>query len=727
MNVSKEILNELALSEDEYNLIVKRLGRHPNRLELGMFGSLWSEHCGYKHSKPLLDLFKTGSNNLLIEPGKENAGVVEIGDGLGIVMKIESHNHPSAIEPFEGAATGVGGIVRDIFAMGARPIALLNSLRFGPLSDSRNRYLFEEVVSGISSYGNCIGIPNVGGEVFFEKCYSGNPLVNAMCVGIVNTDNLIRATTGNEGNVLILVGADTGKDGIHGASGLASQSFDDEQDLRPTVQVGNPFLEKVLIEACMEVSTKEFLVGIQDLGAAGLTSAIVESAAKAGSGFEIDISNIPKREEGMDAYDVMLSESQERMLIIVKPGTENLVKEIFDKWDLQSSVIGKVTGDGLARIFDKGIIQCEAPINILADSPTYKLKGEKPVVLDRLQAFDFSDILIPDSPQEILLKLLSSPNIISRESIYRQYDHQVQTNTVVSPGSDSALLRIKGSSKSIALATDCNSRYVYLDPYVGGIIAVAEACRNLSVTGAKPLALTDCLNFGNPENPEIYYQLEQCIKGISYASNAFSAPVISGNVSLYNESYGENIYPTPVLGALGILEDSKKYVTSQFIEEGDQVILLGFDELLPGGFAGSEYMANIHGLIAGKPKIDLDLEVKIQSICRKLIDKEIINSAHDCSEGGLAIALAESSILSKIGFIGDFEFSGRWDEILFGELQSRIVVSVKPNKLKEFTSVCSADEIKWIALGHTGGNSFEINNLINIPIKQLRSIWDQGL
>ena len=727
MNVSKEILNELALSEDEYSLIVKRLGRHPNRLELGMFGSLWSEHCGYKHSKPLLDLFKTGSNNLLIEPGKENAGVVEIGDGLGIVMKIESHNHPSAIEPFEGAATGVGGIVRDIFAMGARPIALLNSLRFGPLSDSRNRYLFEEVVSGISSYGNCIGIPNVGGEVFFEKCYSGNPLVNAMCVGIVNTDNLIRATTGNEGNVLILVGADTGKDGIHGASGLASQSFDDEQDLRPTVQVGNPFLEKVLIEACMEVSTKEFLVGIQDLGAAGLTSAIVESAAKAGSGFEIDISNIPKREEGMDAYDVMLSESQERMLIIVKPGTENLVKEIFDKWDLESSVIGKVTGDGLARIFDKGIIQCEAPINILADSPTYKLKGEKPVVLDRLQAFDFSDILIPDSPQEILLKLLSSPNIISRESIYRQYDHQVQTNTVVSPGSDSALLRIKGSSKSIALATDCNSRYVYLDPYVGGIIAVAEACRNLSVTGAKPLALTDCLNFGNPENPEIYYQLEQCIKGISYASNAFSAPVISGNVSLYNESYGENIYPTPVLGALGILEDSKKYVTSQFIEEGDQVILLGFDELLPGGFAGSEYMANIHGLIAGKPKIDLDLEVKIQSICRKLIDKEIINSAHDCSEGGLAIALAESSILSKIGFIGDFEFSGRWDEILFGELQSRIVVSVKPNKLKEFTSVCSADEIKWIALGHTGGNSFEINNLINIPIKQLRSITDQGL
>ena len=727
MNVSKEILNELALSEDEYSLIVKRLGRYPNRLELGMFGSLWSEHCGYKHSKPLLDLFKTGSNNLLIEPGKENAGVVEIGDGLGIVMKIESHNHPSAIEPFEGAATGVGGIVRDIFAMGARPIALLNSLRFGPLSDSRNRYLFEEVVSGISSYGNCIGIPNVGGEVFFEKCYSGNPLVNAMCVGIVNTDNLIRATTGNEGNVLILVGADTGKDGIHGASGLASQSFDDEQDLRPTVQVGNPFLEKVLIEACMEVSNKEFLVGIQDLGAAGLTSAIVESAAKAGSGFEIDISNIPKREEGMDAYDVMLSESQERMLIIVKPGTENLVKEIFDKWDLESSVIGKVTGDGLARIFDKGIIQCEAPINILADSPTYKLKGEKPVVLDSLQAFDFSDILIPDSPQEILLKLLSSPNIISRESIYRQYDHQVQTNTVVSPGSDSALLRIKGSSKSIALATDCNSRYVYLDPYVGGIIAVAEACRNLSVTGAKPLALTDCLNFGNPENPEIYYQLEQCIKGISYASNAFSAPVISGNVSLYNESYGENIYPTPVLGALGILEDSKKYVTSQFIEEGDQVILLGFDELLPGGFAGSEYMANIHGLIAGKPKIDLDLEVKIQSICRKLIDKEIINSAHDCSEGGLAIALAESSILSKIGFIGDFEFSGRWDEILFGELQSRIVVSVKPNKLKEFTSVCSADEIKWIALGYTGGNSFEINNLINIPIKQLRSIWDQGL
>jgi len=728
MKVSKEILNQLALTESEYNLIVERLGRHPNRLELGMFGSLWSEHCGYKHSKPLLSLFKMGSENLLIEPGSENAGVIEIGDGLGIVMKIESHNHPSAIEPFEGAATGVGGIVRDIFAMGARPIALLNSLRFGPLSDSRNRYLFEEVVSGISSYGNCIGVPNVGGEIFFEKCYSGNPLVNAMCVGIVNINNLIRATTGGKGNILILVGADTGRDGIHGASGLASQSFDDDKDLRPTVQVGNPFLEKVLIEACMEVSTKEFLVGIQDLGAAGLTSAIVESAAKAGSGFEIDISNIPKREEGMDAYDVMLSESQERMLIIVKPGSEYKVKEIFDKWDLQSSVIGKVTGDGLAKIFDKGVIQCEVDINILANSPTYKLKGNKPAILEELQSFDFTGIPIPKrSPEEIFLELLASPNIISRKSVYRQYDHQVQTNTIICPGEDSALLRIKGTTKAIALTTDCNSRNVFLDPYIGGVIAVSEACRNLSVTGAKPSALTDCLNFGNPENPEIYYQLEQCIKGIAHASKAFSAPVISGNVSLYNESYGENIYPTPVLGAIGILEDSNKYVTSGFKEEGSIVILLGFDKLLSGGFSGSEYIVNIHGLIAGKPKIDLDLEIKIQSTCRRLIDKQVISSAHDCSEGGLAISLAESSMISNIGFIGKFEFSGRWDDILFGELQSRIIVSVNQSKLKEFTSICIEDEVKWNILGNTGGDFFRINDLINMPLKKLNSVWDQEL
>ncbi|MBN19299.1 MAG: phosphoribosylformylglycinamidine synthase II [Chloroflexi bacterium] len=727
MNVSKEILNELALSEEEYKLIVQRLGREPNRLELGMFGSLWSEHCGYKHSKPLLSLFKT-KNNLLIEPGVENAGVVEIGEGLGIVMKIESHNHPSAIEPFEGAATGVGGIVRDIFAMGARPIALLNSLRFGPLTDSRNRYLFEEVVSGISSYGNCIGIPNVGGEVFFQECYSGNPLVNAMCVGIVNTDNLIRATTGKKGNILILVGADTGRDGIHGASGLASQSFDDEQDLRPTVQVGNPFLEKILIEACMEISTKEFLIGIQDLGAAGLTSAIVESAAKAGAGFEIDISQIPKREQDMDAYDVMLSESQERMLIIAKPGTENLVKEVFDKWDLQSSVIGRVTNDGLAKIYDDRELQCDVPIDILANSPTYILKGEKPTELEGLNSFDFSNISISEiSAEKVFLKLLSSSNIISRESIYRQYDHQVQTNTVVCPGSDAALLRIKGSNKSIALTTDCNSRYVYLDPYVGGMIAIAEACRNLSVTGAKPLALTDCLNFGNPENPEIYYQLEQCIKGMAEASNAFDTPVVSGNVSLYNESYGENIYPTPIIGAVGVLEDSKKYVTSAFKNEGDQVVLLGYDKLLPGGLAGSEYMANIHELIVGSPKIDLAHEIKIQSICRKLIDKEIINSAHDCSEGGLAIALAECSIISKIGFVGELEFSGRWDDILFGELQSRIIVTVKSGKFKEFMSTCLDDEIKWVEIGYTGGNSFVVNDLINISLNKLSEVWGKNL
>ena len=514
MNVSSEALDQLAISPEEYALAAEKLGREPNLVELGIIGSLWSEHCSYKHSKPLLRMFPSSGERVLVEPGAENAGAVDIGDGLAVVMKIESHNHPSAIEPYEGAATGVGGIVRDIFTMGARPIALMNSLRFGPLDSARNRYLFNGVVSGISGYGNCLGIPNVGGEVVFSPTYSGNPLVNAMCVGIVRSDGLLKARAEGTGNLLILVGADTGRDGIHGASGLASRTFEEERELRPTVQVGNPFLEKVLIEACLELADAGLLVGLADLGAAGLTSSVVESAGRAGSGVEIDVARVPRREKGMTPYEVMLSESQERMLLIVSPDRKAEVDEITEKWDLHSDVIGRVTDDGRIKVRDEGILVSDLPVGVLTNPPLYTIEGRKPEGLTELQEFDFDSLPMPDSgPDEVLLRLLASPNVASKESVYRQYDHQVMTNTVVPPGGDAALLRIKGTRKAIALSTDGNGRYCYLDPYAGGAIAVAEAARNVACVGARAIAVTDCLNFGNPEKPEVYYQLEQCIEG----------------------------------------------------------------------------------------------------------------------------------------------------------------------------------------------------------------------
>ena len=589
-------------------------------------------------------------------PGSENAGVVDIGDGLAIVMKIESHNHPSAIEPYQGAATGVGGIVRDIFAMGARPIALMNSLRFGSLDEPRNRYLLGGVVAGISGYGNCIGIPNVGGEVCFSDSYAGNPLVNAMCVGILSADELVRATTDGPGNILMLVGSDTGRDGIHGASGLASRTFEEERELRPTVQVGNPFMEKSLIEACLEIAKTDHIIGIQDLGAAGLTSASVEAASNGNSGLEIDVSLVPRRETGMTPYEVMLSESQERMLIIVKPGHEAAVKAVFDKWDLQSTIIGKSTDDGLARIMDSdgdsGKVEGAPPVSTLTDAPQYRLQGTKAQWLTDIQARDLSELPIPNnSPSEVLLRLLASPNIASKEWVYRQYDHQVQTNTVAGPGADAAVLRVKGTGKGIALSTDGNGRLCYLDPFIGGMIAVAEACRNVSCTGAEPIALTDCLNFGNPEKPETYYQLEQCILGMVEACRVLNVPVISGNVSLYNETQGVGIYPTPIIGCLGLLEDVRKNVGMGFRKPGDIILLLGASEPTSdaSSLAGSEYLEVMHGLVAGSPSLDIQAEAGLQRACRRLATEGVIESAHDCSEGGLAVALAESCIAGGLG------------------------------------------------------------------------------
>ncbi|MYC35429.1 MAG: phosphoribosylformylglycinamidine synthase subunit PurL [Chloroflexi bacterium] len=748
MPVSQEVLDEIALTRAEYDLIVERLSREPNAVELGMFGALWSEHCGYKHSRPLLRMFSHTSPVVLSETGAENAGAVDIGDGLAVVFKVESHNHPSAVEPFQGAATGVGGIVRDILAMGARPIALLNSLRFGPLEDSAqgsvNKHLFGGVVRGISWYGNCIGVPDVGGEIYFDPSYSHNPLVNAMCVGLIETERLASAAARVPGSVLLLAGADTGRDGIHGASGLASRTFEEEAELRPTVQVGNPFLEKVLIEACLEALDTGAVLAIQDLGAAGLTSASIESAARAGRGVRIDLSQVHRRETGMSAYEVMLSESQERMLLVTLPERVAEVKAVFERWDVECREIGQVIAEPEAQIFDGSEPVAHLPIRPLSEAPAYRLEGQ-PSEEDLVRRdMPLADIPLPEcGPAETLLRLLASPNVASKRAVYRQYDHQVQTNTVAGPGgSDAAVLRVKGTDKAITVAVDGNGRHCFLDPYVGGQIAVAEVCRNLSCTGARPLALTDCLNFGNPLRPDIYYQLEECIRGMALASETFDAPVVSGNVSLFNETQGQAVHPTPVVGALGLIEDATKTVGAGFPSEGLAVALLGpgLDAATEQDLAGSEYLQVMHGLTAGQPSIDLDLERRVQEVCRQAIADGLIRSAHDCSDGGLAVAVAESCILGGVGFRGVLD-AARWDAALFGEKQSRIVISLDSADLPKLADLARSRGVPLLWLGRTGSDRLvlrvgdEATNdgsnggppAIDLPVERISEVWTQSL
>ena len=735
MTVTQQTLDEIALSQAEYELIVQRLEREPNALELGMFGALWSEHCGYKHSKPLLRMLPTTGEAVRVRAGEENAGVVDVGDGLSLVFKVESHNHPSAVEPFQGAATGVGGIIRDILAMGARPIALLNSLRFGPLDEPGNRYLFEGVVAGISAYGNCVGIPDVGGEVQFASSYRNNPLVNAMCVGVLAEGALVRAAAATPGNTLMLVGAATGRDGIHGASGLASRAFEDEREMRPTVQVGDPFLEKVLVEACLEVAGSGHLEGMQDLGAAGLTSSAVECAARGGTGIEIDVSLVPRRERGMAPYEVMLSESQERMLLIVKRGHEHAVADMLAKWDLDAVAIGGVTGDRLARIYDGPNLAAELPVETLVEAPQYQRAVTRPAYLDRLQQLSLPAAPDPQQAGETLKRLLSSPNIASKRPVYRQYDHEVQTNTMVKPGqADAAVLRLRGTSKAIAMSIDGNGRHAYLEPYVGGAMAVAEACRNVACTGARPLAITDCLNFGNPEKLEAYYQLEQCVRGMADACQALGVPVVSGNVSLYNETQGHAIYPTPVVGAVGLLPEASRRTTAGFKSAGDVVLLLGAQSATLGqeALAGSEYMAHVHGVVAGKPALDLEAEVKLQEALVSLIGEGLVQSAHDCSDGGLAVALAECCILGGLGLrtdesLGSQLAEGRWDTALFGEAPSRVVVSVAPAAVEEVTRRGIAAGLPLARLGVVEGDALHLAGLAIEPVAELTDAYEHGL
>ena len=736
--ITLELVKAHGLTEEEYEKIKEILSREPNFTEFGIFSVMWSEHCSYKSSKPVLKLFPTSGENILVKAGEENAGVIDIGDGLAVVMKAESHNHPSAVEPFQGAATGVGGIIRDIFTMGARPVALLDSLRFGHLENGRNRYLFTGVVGGIAAYGNCIGLPTVGGEVYFDETYEGNPVVNVMCVGVARKDDLVKARATGVGNPVLYVGADTGRDGLGGAS-FASRELTEESDRdRPAVQIGDPFREKLLVEACLELLNSGAVVAMQDMGAAGLTSSTSEMASRGGSGIEIDISLIPKREAGMIPYEVMLSESQERMVLIVRREKEKLAKKVFEKWDLHAVTIGKVTADGFCRVFDKDKVVAEIPAGALVkEAPVYTRKEKKPEYLSRTRSIKISELPQPRDSNEVLKKLLELPTISSKEWVYQQYDHMVKTDTILLPGSDCTLIRIKGTKKAIALAFDGNGTYCYLNPYEGGKIAVAEAARNVVCSGAKPLAITNCLNFGNPTKPEIFWQFKRCVEGMAEACRILGTPVTGGNVSFYNENPKGAIDPTPVVGMLGLLEDMDRYCSPDFKREGDLVILLGEckDDL-----GGSEYLKLIFGLKMGdSPRIDLEREKAVQRTCLEAIKAGLINSAHDCSEGGLAVTLAECCILNssqKIGAIIDllpshFPFSLGTDGLFFGETQSRIVVSCRPEDFNQIRDLAHRNKAPLAKLGKIEGDKLIIGikgkRLIDIGLDELEKLWRRAL
>ena len=734
MPVLQEALDAVALSRDEYALLVQRLGREPNDVELGMFGSLWSEHCGYKNSKPLLRLLPSGGDRVLTRVGAENAGAIDIGGGRCVVMKVESHNHPSAVEPYEGAATGVGGIVRDIFAMGAYPVAILDSLRFGPPDDPRNRYLFEGVVAGIGGYGNCLGVPNVGGEVFFSPAFNGNPLVNAMCVGVAETAKLLSARAEGAGSVFLLVGADSGRDGIHGASGLASRTDPDArfEEMRPAVQVGNPFMEKLLMEACYELASEhgDWVVGLQDLGAAGLTSAVLECSAKGNSGAILNLERVPRRESGMTPYEVMLSESQERMLVIAKPQHVDDVRRLFEHWELHCADIGEVVDGDTVILRENGVEVGRVPVAIATEPPEYRRKGVRPAELQALNNYDLGSLpdVSPDGATDALLQLLNRPNIASRRPVYRQYDQQVLGNTVVQPGCDAAVVRIAGTDSGFAVKTDCNSRLCYLDPYVGAAAAVAESARNVVCTGATPVAVTDCLNFGDPEKPEVYYQLEQAIRGIAEACSEFDTPVVSGNVSLFNESGGRPVFPTPVIGMLGLIDDVHTAMNCAFSLPGADVWLLGAGVEQPAtALAGSEYLEMAHDLVAGLPVVDLTAESRLQRLVLAAHSEGLLLSAHDCSDGGLAVALVESALAGECGFHGDISIDGRLDAALFGEAQARIVVSARPEAAARLDALARQNQVPLTRLGAVvEGDGFSIGP-VQSPLGPLRDAYETGL
>ena len=694
-------------------------------VELGMFGSMWSEHCGYKHSRPLLKQLPTEAPQVVQGPG-ENAGAVDIGGGLAAVFKVESHNHPSAVEPHQGAATGVGGIVRDIFTMGARPVAILDSLRFGPLTSDRNRFLFTNVVGGIGDYGNCLGIPNVGGDVFFDASYNGNPLVNAMCVGIVETSQLMRARASGPGNVVMIIGAETGRDGLHGAT-FASVD-DPKASHRGVVQVGNPFLEKLLLEACLELLQASDVVAMQDLGAAGLTSSAIECAARGEVGVDIDVATVPRREPGLTPFEVMLSESQERMLLVVRPEGVLRVREVVERWSLRSAEIGRVTETGNIVIRDGETVVCDVPARLFTEScPTYVRDAAEDHAI--ISARERSPDTVPDIEEgtvaQVALHLLGSPNVGSRRPVYQRYDSTIGTNTVVGPGSsDAAVLRIKGRDSGLAISIDCNSRYCYLDPYVGAQLAVAEALRNVSCVGGRPLAITNCLNFRNPEKPAGYFQLSRAVAGMADACRELGVVVVSGNVSLYNETADSAVYPTPTIGCVGVVDDISRYATTVW-HEGDHIVLLGGGEPTLGG---SEYLAFVEGETVGRPPaLDLCDELAVQELVRDLVAQGTARTTHDVSLGGIAVALAEMAIHSELGFTLDVDISDRRDIFWFGERSATILVAAPADQVAAIRSRGDASGVPAAILGTATGDALHFARHDSLDLSTARKRYESAL
>lgn len=719
---------EHGLNKEEYERIVKILGRTPSYTELGIYSVMWSEHCSYKNSIAVLKTLPRSGARLLVGAGEENAGLVDIGDGLAVAFKIESHNHPSAVEPYQGAATGVGGILRDIFTMGARPIAVLNSLRFGELSNEKVRYLFKEVVKGIGDYGNSFGVPTVAGEVYFDASYTANPLVNAMAVGIVKHNLVATATAKGNGNFVMIVGSSTGRDGIHGATFASEEISDKSEEKRPSVQVGDPFTEKLLLEATLEAVQAGLIVGIQDMGAAGLTCSCTEMSAKGECGMKIDLDAVPLREEEMTSYEIMLSESQERMLLVVKPEDEAYVKKIFDKWDLQAVTIGKVIEDDRVQIYHHGELKADVPAATLVlggGAPVYQRESREPEYLENLRSFDARTLPVPEDFNEVFLRLLSSPSIACKRWVCNQYDSMVRTDTV--PASyDSSIIRIKGLKKGLVLKADCNARYVYLNPRRGAQIAVAEAARNVACTGATPVAITNCLNFGNPYDSEIYWQFTEAVAGIGDACRALDTPVTGGNVSFYNESPEGAVLPTPVIGMLGVMEDVGKTVTSTFQHEGDIIVVLGRDL---GEIGGSEYLFQRRGQLLGDaPSMDLIAEAKLQALCLELASQSLIFSAHDCSEGGLAVALAEClmdadpSLGVCVTRLPNPEI--RPDFALFGETQSRVIISIDPENADAVRTAATFRGVQATVIGHiTADATIRLTTEVEISAEVVRRVY----
>ena len=730
-NVTRELALHHGLTDEEYDKVVSILGRTPTYTELGIYSVMWSEHCSYKNSIAVLKTLPRSGGRLLVNAGEENAGLVDIGDGLAVAFKIESHNHPSAVEPYQGAATGVGGIMRDIFTMGARPIAALNSLRFGELTDTHARQLFRGVVKGIGDYGNSFGVPTVAGEVYFDKCYQGNPLVNAMAVGIVKHSEIASATAHGVGNPVMIVGSATGRDGIHGATFASEEISEKSESKRPSVQVGDPFTEKLLLEATLEVIRGGYLIGIQDMGAAGITCSTMEMSAKGKSGMRVNLDNVPVRESEMTAYEIMLSESQERMLLVVQKGYEEQVKAIFEKWDLHSVVIGEVTDDGLVSIFKEGELKAKVPAESLVlggGAPIYVREAVEPGYLRNRKSIDFHSLEMIRDFGGSIKTLLASPNIASKRWVFEQYDSMVRTNTSVLPGSDAAVIRIKGTDKFLAMTTDCNGRYVYLNPRKGAEIAVAEAVRNVVCSGATPIGITNCLNFGNPYKPESFWQFKEAVAGIGHACRVFNTPVTGGNVSFYNESPESSIYPTPIIGVVGLIENPSHITTAAFKNPGDDIILLGKNR---GDINGSEYLQQLYGISGNDaPYFDLEDEVRVQKCCLDLIHRNMIQSAHDVADGGIGVALAEGVIFGDLGCFVDFsrDKSPRKDFMLFSEEQARIIITSDPQRRSEITTLLEQSDVNYSLLGVvTKDDKVTLAGMTELDGADLRQIYYNSL